>query len=301
MLASLLRRLYLFQFITGAMLGAWAAVRLTENGAGAGALIMVPLGAVLLALLLQIMVIGTSMLMSRPNDAGWLWWRAAWGESVSALQIFWFQLPWAFKPAPVLSASADFKEPARVPVLLVHGYICNHRIWDKLTRALRQAGHPVLAIDLEPLFTSIDDYASVIEQAAIQLQRASGADKIALVGHSMGGLAIRAWMRAQGTQRVAQVITLGTPHQGTQVPQWVTTPNGTQMHWHSAWLVELERSETPATRSLMQLALTPQDNIVFPQRSQTLEGAAVTEFSGLGHVQLCLNDDVIEWVLQRLT
>jgi hypothetical protein len=72
------------------------------------------------------------------------------------------------------------------------------------------------------------------------------------------------------------------------------------MHWKSAWLAELERSETAATRSLMQLALTHHDNIVYPQRAQTLEGATVTEFKGLGHLELCQDEAVIQWVLKRL-
>jgi pimeloyl-ACP methyl ester carboxylesterase len=123
---------------------------------------------------------------------------------------------------------------------------------------------------------------------------------VVLVGHSMGGLAIRAWMRAFGTEKVARVITLGTPHQGTQVPQWFRTPNVRQMAWHSTWLSELSQSETPAHRQLMHLALTHHDNIVHPQREQTLDGVQVTEFIGIGHLQMCIDDDVIRWLVQRV-
>jgi len=116
----------------------------------------------------------------------------------------------------------------------------------------------------------------------------------------MGGLAIRAWMRACGTGRVAQVITLGTPHAGTRIDRRPQTENGKQMLWHSDWLQKLAANESTATRSLMKTALTPQDNIVFPQREQVLEGAPVTVFDGLGHLELILNPPVITWVLQQL-
>ena len=49
----------------------------------------------LLPLLLQLSVIGVSMVQSRPKPAGSLWWRAFGGEFLAALRIFWLQLPWA--------------------------------------------------------------------------------------------------------------------------------------------------------------------------------------------------------------
>jgi len=72
------------------------------------------------------------------------------------------------------------------------------------------------------------------------------------------------------------------------------------MVWHSDWLQMRERSETKVSRQLMQSALTPQDNIVFPQCEQVLAGASVTQFSGLGHLEMCLDRHVIAWLTQRL-
>lgn len=297
MLARLLRRIYFFQLLSGGLLGLYAAGRLGQSGATAwaGGLLC----ALLLPLLLQLSVIGVSMIQSRPESAGTLWWRAFGGEFVAALRIYWFQMPWAGAGTAV-SCPDTPQDTRRVPVLLVHGYICNHRVWDKMARALQQAGHPVLAITLEPLFTSIDDYAAQIQQAVRQLQQASGATQVALVGHSMGGLVIRAWMRRHGSADVAKIITLGTPHQGTQMASWSPTTNAAQMAWHSPWLQALQASETAAARQLMHIALTHHDNIVYPQREQVLPEASVTEFKGLGHLELCLDARVIGFVLQKL-
>ncbi len=299
MLASLLRRLYLFQVVAGALLGAYFAESMAQV-----ALLPITVGAVLLPLLLQFMVIGYTMFKSRAQHDPDLWWQAFLGEFVAALQIFCFQLPWTRRQPEMLMPDADTKwarGDSRLPVLLVHGYICNHRVWDKLARVLRRSGHPVLAINLEPLFTSIDNYAQPIEQAVQTLLRETGTTKVVLIGHSMGGLAIRAWMRSHGSHRVARVITLGTPHMGTQIAKLSPTPNGAQMIWHSPWLKALQCSETSAIRALMHIALTHQDNIVFPQRDQVLEGADITEFKGLGHLEMCQNDGVIQWVLQQFT
>jgi triacylglycerol lipase len=124
---------------------------------------------------------------------------------------------------------------------------------------------------------------------------------VALVGHSMGGLVIRAWMRAHGTQRVARVLTLGTPHAGTQIAPGTHTPNGQQMGWRSTWLADLGGAETEVTRALIRIALTPQDNIVYPQRDQVLPGVEVTVFEGIGHLQMCLEKPVIDWVQGQLS
>ena len=293
MFARLLRRIYLFQVITGALLGVFVAAQRAQGYAMAWMLAL----AVLLPLLLHGVVIGVSMVMSRPQQASLMWWRAFGGELLASLQIYWFHLPWCFRPPQVLLADPILLQ---TPVLLVHGYMSNHRMWDKMSRALRHAGHSVHAVDLEPIFTSIDDYAAHIEQAVIALQSQTGASKVALVGHSMGGLVIRAWMRIYGHSRISQVITLGTPHQGTPSARLTPTANAKQMTWHSDWLQALQASETHVTWGLMQIALSQHDNVVYPQREQVAGDASVTEFQGIGHIELSVNNTVIAWVLKQL-
>ncbi|HSO44101.1 MAG TPA: alpha/beta fold hydrolase, partial [Rhodoferax sp.] len=148
--------------------------------------------------------------------------------------------------------------------------------------------------------TSIEDYTPQIEKAVQQLKQATGAAQVALVGHSMGGLVIRAWLRLHGSAGVAKIITLGSPHQGTQSAAWSPTTNTAQMKRHGPWLKALHASEAPETRQLMYIALTAHDNVVYPQREQVLEGAEVTEFEGVGHLELCVDDRVIQWLLQKL-
>ena len=291
MLSTLLRRILLVQVLTGALLG-WLVTRQTEAPnwlAWVGALALPLLGALVATAL-------TAVKSRTPGPPG-LWWRALVFELWAGLLIFMLRQPWAKTPKVLLP---DSTTPVHVPVVLVHGYLCNHRVWDAIAQRLLAAGHPVLAVNLEPLFTSIDRYAPLIEQAVETLRRHTGASQVALVGHSMGGLAIRAWMRAHGHARVARVLTLGTPHAGTQVAPNGRTPNGAQMEWQSPWLQALAQGETPHARSLMRIALTPQDNIVFPQMAQVLDGVPVTVFEGRGHLDLCLDDAVINWVLQEL-
>ena len=293
MLARMLRITVALQMMAGAALGWW----LGRSPALAGEMPSIALGAIALPLAVTLLVDLYSASVSRAKEPAAQWWRALAGECLASIQIFLLRQPWAFAPPSVAVATST---AGRIPVVLVHGFVCNYRIWDVLIPDLRAQGHTVLAINLEPVFTSIDDYAALVEKAVQTLRVQTGQDKVALVGHSMGGLAIRAWMRSYGTAHVARALTLGTPHVGTQISAITTTPNALQMAWQSTWLRELAASETDATRSLFHIALSPQDNIVFPQRAQTLKGISPVVFEGLGHLQLCTSARVRAWVCQEL-
>ncbi|GAB4397769.1 MAG: hypothetical protein OHK0048_07210 [Rhodoferax sp.] len=293
MLARLLRRLYLGQLLLGAALGYWAA---SDAPSAAQRSLALVLGALALPLALQAVILGTGMVWAHAGRLDRLAWRALWGEYRAAVRVFMLRMPWSWRAPDVLRPP----KATALPVLLVHGYGCNHRVWDELSADLLAAGHPVLCVDLEPTFTGIDDYAAVLEQAVQRLMAATGARRLAMVGHSMGGLAIRAWARAHGHERVACWLTLGTPHQGTRIAHAAHTPNGVQMRWQSPWLRMLQATQDPALARKLAIAITPQDNVVFPQRAQTLGTAPVTEFAGLGHLELALAPAVRQWVLQHL-
>lgn len=291
MLSRLLRRALLGLLLTGALLG-WLIARQTGNSEWLAAL-----GALALPLLIVLLVVVASGIRSRTPGDNARWSRSLLGEYAAMLRVFLLQQPWAVGTPVVQPATAA---PTRIPVLLVHGYLCNHRVWDAMATQLRRAGHPVLSVDLEPLFASIEQYVPIVEQAVVELCRQTGSQKVALIGHSMGGLVIRAWMRVHGSDRVTRVITLGTPHAGTRIAPRTRSANGIEMVWRNSWLQQLAVGENAATRSLMRIGLTPQDHIVYPQREQVIEGVPVTLFDGLGHLELCLNAAVIAWVLQQL-
>ena len=152
-----------------------------------------------------------------------------------------------------------------------------------------------------PPLADIDGYAEGIARRVEEVLAATGAARVIMVGHSMGGLAIRAWMRSHGVQRAARVITLGTPHAGTQVARYTRSPNGQQMGWQSQWLADLAATESKEVRALKRIAITAQDNIVYPQRAQVLPEVTAKVFEGIGHVQMCLHPPVIQWLADQLS
>jgi pimeloyl-ACP methyl ester carboxylesterase len=200
----------------------------------------------------------------------------------------------------------DVATPSRgLPVLLVHGYVCNRGYWTKLSRQLAQAGIAHDAVDLEPIGADIDDVVPQVEQAVTELCARTGSGQVILVAHSMGGLVARAWLRRHGTARVARIITIGTPHHGTALANLAAGANARQMSRvdgaPDAWLAQLAASETPELRSLITSMYSHHDNIVAPQTSAHLPGARNIAFGGIGHVALASDARVLRQLLAEIT
>jgi triacylglycerol esterase/lipase EstA (alpha/beta hydrolase family) len=236
----------------------------------------------------------------RPADAapgGLGPWVVAWArEIVDSVRSFSVAQP--LLGARPLPPGPD--EPARLPVLLIHGYFCNRAVWRGMARRLAAHGHPIGAVDLEPLSAPIDEHTSQIAAAVDALRARTGAQRIALVCHSMGGLAARAYLRAHGDAAVACVVTLGSPHRGTLHAAFGRGANIRQMRRDSPWLRELASAEPAERRRRFTVILSWQDNIVAPHAIQTLDGARTVAFGGLGHVSLVYDRRVAEAVLDAL-
>lgn len=190
---------------------------------------------------------------------------------------------------------------ARLPLLLIHGYQCNRGFWFWLRPRLEAAGWTVATHNLEPVWTDIDDYAQGIEQRIDEVLAATGAPQVILIGHSMGGLVLRAYLRRHGRDKVAGIVTLGSPHQGTRLAQLGIGRNARQMRVGSSWLAALARPDAvPLPRAAVSI-FSCHDNYVFPQRAcSTLEGAANIAIGGVSHLGMAVSPLVQEKLLAAL-
>jgi len=220
----------------------------------------------------------------------------AWcGEVITGVRVFGWRQPFRSRAWQDELRSAD----GRRGVLLLHGFVCNRGLWNPWMKRLREAGTPYVAINLEPVFGSIDRYVSAIEAAVMRLEDATSKAPV-VVAHSMGGLAVRAWLRRPGAHdRVHSVVTIGTPHAGTWLARFAMTENARQMREGSRWLRELNGDEPPMIRSLFTCYFGHCDNIVFPARNATLEGATNRHVPGVAHVHLAFHTPILDDVLSR--
>jgi triacylglycerol lipase len=209
--------------------------------------------------------------------------RAWWHEAVTAPVVFGWRQPFFSKQEPdFLPADSG----GRRGVLLVHGFVCNRGLWTPWLARLRAQGTPFIAVNLEPVFGSIDDYGPLIDAAVVRLHAATGLPPVA-VAHSMGGLALRAWWAADAhDERLHHAITLGSPHHGTWLARFAFTRNSRQMRQLSRWLQTLAPRETPERRARFTCFYSHCDNIVFPPSTATLPGADNRHVPGHAHVHL---------------
>lgn len=117
------------------------------------------------------------------------------------------------------------------PVLVVHGISSNHRFWDldpesSLALALQAAGFDAWLLDLRGhglaerdegghrsrVPASIDAYGQYDLDAAIRhVQAHTGAERVALVGHSLGGMVAAIYQSWHGDQSLGPLIVVGSP------------------------------------------------------------------------------------------
>ncbi|WP_342117422.1 esterase/lipase family protein [Pseudoduganella sp. OTU4001] len=189
--------------------------------------------------------------------------------------------------------------PRGLPVLLVHGYGANGGFWVHLAAQLEAQGFSHATVDLEPVFGDIDGYAAQLEQAVQALCAASGSERIIIVAHSMGGLVARAWLRRFGASRAARIITLGTPHHGTDLAQMGVGDNARQMRRNAAWLAQLDADDRKL-RGLITSIYSYHDNIIAPQDSCHLPGARNIALPGVGHVAMGRHPEITKRILAEI-
>ncbi|MHA4870583.1 lipase family alpha/beta hydrolase [Duganella sp. PWIR1] len=191
-------------------------------------------------------------------------------------------------------------EARGLPVLLIHGYVCNSGYWLPMSKLLKQARISHYGIDLEPPGASIDDYAPQVHTAVERLRRETGSAQVIILGHSMGGLVARAYLRRYGDAHIARVITLGTPHHGTALAHFGPGSNAAQMRRDSAWLNALAASEANTQRTLISSIYSVHDNIIAPQDSSVLPGARNLVFGAIGHVALGRHPEILRCALDEI-
>lgn len=189
-------------------------------------------------------------------------------------------------------------ERAARPVLLLHGILCNGRVWHTLRARLTAAGFgPVEALDLEPLLADIELLAHRAAPRLLALQRRCNDERVVIIAHSMGGLVARALLRELGPGAIRRIVTIASPHHGTAVVRGLPWPNTRQMSPASAWLRALNAAQEGRFGVPVTSIYTAEDNMVVPVESARLQGTESTELRGIGHLGMlrsrCALDSVV--------
>lgn len=189
----------------------------------------------------------------------------------------------------------DRLRPSDRPILLVHGYGCSRGVWWLLRRRLEAAGHTVASVSLVPPYTAMGKLVPQLNRRIEEVCAATESKKVLLVAHSMGGLICRSYLARHGTERVAGLITLATPHAGSELARIGFGQNAREMEPGSLWLRDMARD--PVRVPAISLR-NPYDNYVMPQDNQRLPGARDIELPALGHIAMLYDARVSRLLLE---
>jgi hypothetical protein len=194
---------------------------------------------------------------------------------------------------------------ARIPVLLVHGLVDNRSVFTVLRRSLRRRGFAqVCSWNYSPFLGDAAAGAADLGEHIERICAQTGHDRVHVVGHSLGGLIARYHVQRQGgDRRVASLVTLGTPHQGSLWAHVLPTPLVRQLRPGSPLLRELAEPApgcgTPITAIYSNL-----DEMVVPTSSGRCEHPDLDTRNvlvrGIGHMSLPMNRGVADEVAATL-
>jgi triacylglycerol lipase len=224
----------------------------------------------------------------------------------------------ALTAAVLLRPESEAAEPAAQevpgPVLLVPGYGGGTAALQPLAERLRTAGRDATVVALPANGTGdLRESAAALDREVTAALARTGAESVDVVGYSAGGLVARLWVADGGAGLARRVLTLGSPHHGTQLadlagevaPQ--RCPVGCQqMATDSELLTQLNaEDETPAGPTWVSI-WTTQDETITPPDSSRLDGAvnlpvqSVCADVRITHGQLPRSALVQEMVLAQL-
>jgi triacylglycerol lipase len=196
-------------------------------------------------------------------------------------------------------APAYHQPEGRTPVLILPGWSDDESnlaaLGARLTNAGWDAGH-VHTLSFEDPVGSNRDHAREIAQAVMGLKARTGAERIDIVAHSMGGLATRYFLLNGGDAHVRRVVFLATPHQGTLTAHLGWGDGAREMEPRSSFLLGLLRAR-PLPSGVRAITIrTPLDLHVVPPESATLPGVPDLKVCCPTHAGLLDDEQTFEMI-----
>jgi triacylglycerol lipase len=194
------------------------------------------------------------------------------------------------------AAVAPASSLAQDPILFVHGYSESASLWNTMISRFEKDGYPSSYLSAYSYNTSQSnkvDAEKEVKSHVESLLKATGATKVDIIGHSMGSLNTRWYIKFLGGEsKVDDWVSLGGPNHGTETANLCPSTSCVEMRVGSTFLKELNAGdETPGTVSYGTW-WSPCDEIINPDSSVALSGATNTQTACMSHAALTTDETV---------
>jgi len=179
-----------------------------------------------------------------------------------------------------------------IPVIFVHGYCQNRSNFWWLARQFHKASLGPLFGFNYPWIESIDESSQRLSTFVESICAETGESRVILVAHSLGGLiALEYAHSAAGAGRVAECITVGTPHGGVKWRGPILGRAGRDLREGGAFVRERQSRQVPAPTLSVY---STHDNVVHPPSTSELasRGGRDQAVDDHGHLSLLYSREV---------
>lgn len=176
------------------------------------------------------------------------------------------------------------------PIVFVHGWNSDATTWNTMVSRFKADGWTTAELNTWSYNTSQSN-ATTASQVAAKVDavlKATCRTKVDLISHSMGGLSTRYYVKyLGGGAKVDDFVSLGGPNHGTDTANFCFSTACSEMRVGSAFLADLNAGdETPSDTVNWMTWWSPCDEVINPDSSVPLQGAANTQTACISHSAL---------------
>ena len=173
------------------------------------------------------------------------------------------------------------------PIVFVHGWNSSGSTWNTMASRFAANGYTAAQLDKWSYTTSQSNAttAAQLRDEVNRVRAATGAAKVDIVSHSMGGLSSRYYLKNLGGQSyVDEWVSIAGPNHGTSLASLCWQTSCQEMRAGSTFLANLNAGdETPGTTVRYGTWWSPCDEVINPDTSTILSGATNTQTGCLSH------------------
>ena len=183
------------------------------------------------------------------------------------------------------------------PIIFVPGLLGNRAAFWMFKRYFNKRGHAFLfTVNLGPYNGSLRHFSSLVGERVNEVLAKTGQSKVDLVAHGVGGMAARLYVKTVGQDKVANLVTFGTAHQGSRLAVLLGGRANHEIRPGDPFLKELnadvaaELNQGPRYVNIFSSF----DNVILPPINAMLPGGENHRLEYLGHTALFFSSQVRE-------